>query len=501
MTGPATGPSRRERMRMPPVEVPERPPGVRRHDFAEVALGYDEAAAVAEAQRCLVCAHPTCVQGCPVGVRIDEFVAAVAAGEFDRAAAVVAEDNSLPAVCGRVCPQEVQCEGACVMARKGRAIHIGALERFVADRWARRQEARVAAESSDDEGHPSVGGPPGPVAAEPTGRRVAVVGSGPAGLACAGDLVAAGHEVVVYEALHELGGVLAYGIPRFRLPREVIDREIERLAACGVRFETDVVVGRSLTLDELLEGDGPERVDAVFIGVGAGLPRFLEIPGEHLVGVYAANEFLTRINLMGAHDPFAHTPLVPVADRRVMVFGAGNTAMDAARSAVRLGAREVVIAYRRGRDEMPARREEIRHAEDEGVILRTLVTPEEFLGDDEGHLVGVRLRGMELGEPGPDGRRRPRPRPDAVHTEPLDVAVVAIGNDPNPLLVRTVTGLERTERGTLVVDPETGATTHPRVWAGGDIVTGGATVISAMGAGRRAARAIDAHLRSTAAGR
>ncbi len=484
--GGGGAPSRRERMRMPPVPVPERPAQERRHDFDEVACGYDDEAAVAEARRCLVCARPTCVEGCPVGVRIDEFVAAVASGAFDRAAEVIAADNSLPAVCGRVCPQEVQCEGSCVLANKDRAIHIGALERFVADRWADRLDS-----------HRGEGGTTAPHRA-PTGRRVAIVGSGPAGLACAGDLVAAGHEVVVYEALHELGGVLAYGIPRFRLPRRIVEREIDRLRRLGVRFETDVVVGRTLTLDEILHGDRDEHADAVFVAVGAGLPRFLDVPGEHLVGVYSANEFLTRVNLMGAGEPGSRTPLLPLAGRRVMVFGAGNTAMDAARCAVRLEAAEVVVAYRRSREEMPARREEIGHAEAEGVVLSTHVAPVAFVGDERGRLSGVRLVRMEPGEPDDDGRRRPVPVPGSEHVEGVDVAIVAIGNAPNPLLVRTADGLETTRRGTLVVDPETGATTIPGVWAGGDIVTGGATVISAMGAGRRAARAIDAHLRRRA---
>lgn len=464
--------SRRERMQRSPVPMPERPADERRHDFEEVSTGYSPEQAIAEAERCLFCARPSCVQGCPVGVDIAEFVHRISEGRFLDAADVIAGDNSLPAVCGRVCPQETQCEGACVLAKKDKPIHIGNLERFAADH----------ARAHDDRSAPT---PP-----EPTGHRVAVVGSGPAGLACAGDLAARGHQVTVFEALHELGGVLAYGIPEFRLPKDIVAAEIERLRAAGVRFETSAVIGMVDSLDELLTSEG---FDAVFLGVGAGLPRFLDIAGENLIGVYAASEFLTRVNLMKAYVDGASTPLIAVEGRNVIVFGAGNTAMDAARTAVRLGAARVIIAYRRSRDEMPARAEEVAHAEAEGVELRTLVAPVELLGA-AGRLTGVRLQEMQLGAPDDDGRSRPVPVPDRYEELSIDVAIVAIGNEPNPLLLRTAPDLERSSRGTIVVDRDTGLTSKRRVFAGGDIVTGGATVILAMGAGRAAARAIDAEL-------
>ena len=466
--------SRRDRMKLDPVAMPERPAEERRLDFDEVNEGYTPELARAEAERCLYCARPTCVQGCPVGVDIVDFVHRVEAGRFAEAAEVIAADNSLPAVCGRVCPQETQCEGECVLAKKGKAIHIGNLERFVAD-YARA--------------HP--GSPAEPPS--PSGKRAAIVGSGPAGIACAHDLAALGHEVVVFEALHELGGVLAYGIPEFRLPKEIVAAEIDRLRAGGVRFETNAVIGMTDTVDDLLTTEG---FDAVFLGMGAGLPRFLDVPGEDLIGVYSASEFLTRVNLMKAYTGDSDTPLVTVEERAVVVFGAGNTAMDAARTAVRLGAGSVTIAYRRSRDEMPARAEEVAHAEAEGVVLETLVSPVALLGTGDGRLTGVRLQEMRLGEPDDHGRRRPVPVRDRTRELPVDVAIVAIGNDPNPLLLRATPDLARSDRGTVVADPATGRTSKPGVFAGGDIVTGGATVILAMGAGRRAAQAIDEYVRS-----
>ncbi len=465
--------SRRERMRRTPVPMPERAPDDRRTDFGEVNSGYTAELAIAEAERCLYCARPTCVQGCPVGVDIVEFVQRIEAGEFGEAAEVLAADNSLPAVCGRVCPQETQCEGACVLSNKGKPIHIGHLERFVAD-YAREHEHAAQ---------------PMPTS---TGKRIAVVGSGPSGIACAGDLVGLGHEVTVFEALHELGGVLAYGIPEFRLPKHIVTAEIDRLRQRGVRFEMNVVIGMLDTVDDLLTVEG---YDAVFLGVGAGLPRFLEVPGENLIGVYSASEFLTRVNLMRAYTGQSDTPLVEVRGKSVVVFGAGNTAMDSARTAIRLGARSVSILYRRTREEMPARAEEVEHAEAEGVRLETLVTPVELHGDSDGRLTGLVLQEMRPCEPDADGRRTPVPVEGRIRAVPANVAIVAIGNMPNPLLLRATPDLERSQRGTVIADGDTGQTSKEGVFAGGDIVTGGATVISAMGAGRRAAAAIDDFLR------
>ncbi|MDH3730060.1 MAG: NADPH-dependent glutamate synthase [Acidimicrobiia bacterium] len=461
--------TRRQRMAKAPTAMPERPPQERRFDFEEVNLGYTAELAVAEAERCLFCAHPPCVDGCPVGVDIFGFLEAVAAGDFLDAADAIAKDNSLPAICGRVCPQEVQCEGACVLAKKDKAIHIGHLERFVAD-YARTHR-----------------GPGAPAPAPASGRHVAVVGSGPAGLACATDLAKAGHRVTVFEALHVLGGVLTYGIPEFRLPKEIVNAEIAQLAELGVRFETNAVIGMVDTVDELLT-----TFDAVFIGVGAGLPRFLGVPGEDLIGVYSANEFLTRVNLMKAYTATADTPLLDLYRKRVVVFGGGNTAMDAVRTALRLGAASASILYRRTEAEMPARDEEVEHAKAEGVEIVTLVSPLQLLaGVNSGLLAGVRLQRMELGEPDDSGRRRPQPINGATFDMDIDVAVIAIGNSPNPLLLRTTPGLTQTDRGTLVIDNVTCRTSRPAVFAGGDIVTGGATVIVAMGHGRRAAAAID----------
>jgi glutamate synthase (NADPH) small chain len=459
-------------MAMERVEMPERPGRARAETFDEVNLGLTDQLAVLEASRCLQCPHPKCIEGCPVGVRIDEFIQAVADGNFDTAASIVARDNSLPAVCGRVCPQESQCEGACVLARKGRPIAIGHLERFVADRSREKGGGEVAL-----------------VAA--TGRSVGVVGSGPAGLACAFDLVRRGHGVTVYEALHEPGGVLTYGIPEYRLPREVVAAEVDLLRRHGVEFVMNAPIGRAESLDDLLE-----RHDAVFVGVGAGLPRFLDVPGEHLVGVLSANEFLTRVNLMRGYLEGAETPVPDLAGKKVAVIGGGNTAMDAVRTALRLGARDATIYYRRTEDEMPARREEIRHAREEGVHFEFLLNPVEFLGED-GWLHSMRLQRMRLGEPDGEGRRRPEPVANAEVDVPVDVVVIAVGNAPNPTLRRTP-GLEIGPNGTIVVDEQTGMTSREGVFAGGDVVTGGATVILAMGAGRRAAAAIDDYLRVSA---
>ena len=459
------------------VAMREQDPDQRRDNFDEVNLGYTQEMAVAEAERCLLCNRPTCVEGCPVGIDIREFVRLTAEERFLDAAEVIGRSSSLPAVCGRVCPQENQCEGTCVLARKEKPIAIGHLERFVAD------FARTHGRSPAHDEIPK------------TGKRIAVVGSGPAGLACAADLAKAGHDVTVFEALHELGGVLVYGIPEFRLPKDVVRAEIDALTELGVVFETNAVIGMIETIDELLDDDG---FDAVFIGVGAGLPRFLGVDGESLIGVYSANEFLTRVNLMKAYAAGAQTPLLDLDGKAVAVVGGGNTAMDAVRTARRLGAERAIVLYRRSEAEMPARAEEIDHAKAEGVEIITLVAPEEFLGDDHGWLRSVRLQRMQLGEPDADGRRRPEPVPGAIDEIDLDVAVIAVGNTPNPLLQKTTPDLEQTAWGTLVADPETCRTSKAGVFAGGDIVTGGATVILAMGAGRRAAAAIDEYVRSEA---
>ena len=459
--------TKKERMQLDRIEMPERDAAERAASFEEVNLGLTAQMAQLEAMRCLECKRPKCIDGCPVGIQIDEFIKHVAAGEVEAAAGVVQRDNLLPAICGRVCPQENQCEGACVLAKKERPIAIGHLERYVAD-YMRMEGLQTVAEP-----------------AAPTGKSIGVIGSGPAGLACAGDLIQSGHAVTVYEALHEPGGVLVYGIPEFRLPKEIVHTEIAGLQQLGVVFEMNAIIGRTHTLDELLE-----LHNAVFIGVGAGLPRFLGVPGENLIGVYSANEFLTRVNLMKAYLATAETPVLDVAGRRIVVFGGGNTAMDAARTAKRMGAADVRILYRRTEAEMPARVEEVRHAREEGIIFDFLVSPTELFGED-GLLTGVTLQRMELGEPDESGRRRPQPIAGETTTIPTDLAVVAIGNGPNPLLLATVPDLERSRWGTIAVAEATGRTSMPGVFAGGDIVTGGATVILAMGAGRRAAASIE----------
>ncbi len=453
---------------MPRTPMPEREGRLRALDFEEVNLGYTDQLAILEATRCLQCARPVCVDGCPVGVKINDFVAAVADGRFDEAGRIVATDNSLPAVCGRVCPQEIQCEGACVMGRRSSPIAIGHLERFVADRARGR------------------GGEQAPATA-PSGWSVAIVGSGPAGLACAADLSRLGHDVTVYEALHEAGGVLVYGIPEYRLPTAVVEAEVGRLEEMGVVFELNAPIGRAESIDDLLD-----RHDAVFIGIGAGLPRFLEVPGEHLVGVQSANEFLTRVNLMGANRSDAETPVL--VGKRVAVIGGGNTALDAVRTALRAGADSATVYYRRTEDEMPARREEIRHAREEGVHFEFLLNPVGFGGSER--VETMELVRMRQTEPGDDGRRSVEPIEGSEVAVPVDTVVVAVGNAPNPMLSGTP-DLTMSRRGTIVTD-EVGMTDKPGVFAGGDIVTGGATVILAMGAGRRAAQGIDAFLRSGA---
>lgn len=469
MTEPLT---KRERMKLERVDMPERDAAERARSFSEVNLGLTAQMARLEAMRCLECKNPVCVEGCPVGIQIDEFVLHIANGSIEAAAEVIQRDNLLPAICGRVCPQESQCEGACVLAKKGRPIAIGHLERYVAD-YMRAEGFDQVTERPD-----------------PTGKSVAVIGSGPSGLACAGDLIRSGHAVTVFEALHEPGGVLVYGIPEFRLPNEIVQTEIAGLEDLGVVFEMNAIIGRTHTLEELLAD-----FDAVFIGVGAGLPRFLGVPGENLIGVYSANEFLTRVNLMKAYLNDADTPVLDVAGKRVVVFGGGNTAMDGARTAQRLGAGEVRVLYRRTEEEMPARLEEIRHAREEGIVFEFLVSPTKLTGND-GMLKGVMLQRMQLGEPDESGRRRPEPISGETTTVEADLAIVAIGNRPNPLLLATVPELERTTWGTIAVDETNGRTSMPGVFAGGDIVTGGATVILAMGAGRRAAASIEEWLES-----
>jgi glutamate synthase (NADPH/NADH) small chain len=454
--------------------MPERNAYQRARDFCEVNRGFDAALAEKEAQRCLGCADPKCVHGCPVGVKVREVIDLVLDGRYLQAAAKLREDNVLPAVTGRVCPQETQCESACILGQRFAPLAIGHIERFVAD--YERQTGTIGL----------------PAAAPPTGKNVAIVGSGPAGLSCAGDLVLTGHAVTVFEALHEIGGVLVYGIPEFRLPKVIVRHEIDNLRRMGVEFQVDVVIGKTITVDELQQEMG---YDAVFIATGAGLPKFMNIPGEHLGGVYSANEFLTRVNLMKAYDPQRYdSPVYDCAKRNVAVIGGGNTAMDAVRSALRLGAAKASIVYRRSEAEMPARIEEVHHAKDEGVQFMTLHNPVEFLGDNRGFLTGVRLQKMKLGEPDESGRRRPVPIPGAKFLMPIDVAVIAVGTGANPLVQSTTLDMQTNKRGYIVADPETFRTTKRGVFAGGDIVSGSATVILAMGAGRSAARSIHEYL-------
>jgi glutamate synthase (NADPH/NADH) small chain len=443
-------------------EMPRQDPKVRARNFDEVALGYTPELALAEAERCLQCKKPFCVEGCPVGVKIPEFIAALREGDLPRAVRELKARNNLPAICGRVCPQETQCEMTCVLGKKQQPVAIGRLERFVAD-WELANGVEVT--------------PP----ERSTGKKIAVVGSGPAGLTCAADLARMGHQVTIYESLHAPGGVLMYGIPEFRLPKRIVEAEVEYVRRLGVEIVLNAVIGKLYSLDELLE-----RYDAVFLGTGAGLPQFLGIPGENLNGVYSANEFLTRTNLMKAYlFPEYATPIK--RKKRVAVVGGGNVAMDAARCALRLGAEEVHIVYRRSRQELPARAEEAENAEEEGILFDLLTNPVRILGDEHGWVTGMECIRMELGEPDASGRRRPVPISGSEFTFETDAVIIAIGTSPNPLIFQGVQGLERTRHGTVVADETTGRTTKERVWAGGDIVTGAATVISAMGAGKRAA--------------
>ena len=466
----------KERIRIPRVHMPELNAEVRAHNFAEVNQGLAASSAVTEATRCIACARPGCQLDCPVGVKIKDIVALIYAGDFLAAAAKMREDNALPAITGRVCPQESQCEGGCVIGKKGEPVAIGNLERFIAD--FERESGQLGL----------------PAIAPPTGKSVAIVGSGPAGLSAAGDLVQKGHRVRVFEALHELGGVLVYGIPEFRLPKAIVKEEVENLRRRGVEFETNVVVGKSVTIDELMRN---EHYDAVFVATGAGLPVFLGVPGEHLNGVYSANEFLTRVNLMRAYQAADYdAPVYDCRDRDVIVVGGGNTAMDAVRTARRLGARTATLVYRRSEAEMPARAEEVKHACEEGVEFRMLTNPIEFLGDEKGWLTGARCVRMELSEPDASGRRRPVEIKGSEFEMPAHVAIIGVGTTANPLIQSTTPELATNKRNYIVADEKTMRTSKRGVFAGGDIVTGGATVILAMGAGRKAAASIHEFLTS-----
>lgn len=464
-----------EKINLNRVPMPKQEPKVRARNFNEVAQGYTPEMALEEAKRCLQCKKRNCVEGCPVNVRIPEFILAVREGRMADAVKELKANNALPGICGRVCPQETQCESKCTLEKKGAPIAIGRIERFVAD-WERAL--------------PSSQKPPTQIAPA-TGKRVAVVGSGPAGLTCAADLAKLGHKVTLFEALHVAGGVLMYGIPEFRLPKEIVQNEVEYVKSLGVEIRLNSVIGKIDTVDELLA----EGFDAVFLGTGAGLPMFLGIPGENLNGIYSANEFLTRTNLMKAYlFPEFDTPIK--RGKKVAVIGGGNVAMDSARCALRLGAEEVYIVYRRSREEMPARAEEVENAEEEGIIFKFLTNPRKFIGNAQGWVTAMECDEMVLGEPDASGRRRPIVKPGGGITMEVDTVVVALGTTPNPLVPSTTKGLETTKKGTVVADEATGKTVKDRVWAGGDVVTGAATVISAMGAGKRAAAAIDAYLKA-----
>ena len=455
--------------KIPRLEAREQDPKVRAQNFEEVCYGFTVEEAQLEASRCIQCKKPKCVTDCPVSIQIPQFIEQVLKGDIKEAARILATDNSLPAVCGRVCPQETQCEGACILGVKGQPVNIGKLERFVAD-WSRENGVVFTDKQS------------------PNGKKVAIVGSGPAGLACATDLAKKGYAVTIFEALHKPGGVLEYGIPEFRLPKErVVKNEIENLKKLGVSIETNVVIGRTITVDDLFD---KESFGAVFIGSGAGLPKFMGIPGENLNGVFSANEFLTRNNLMRAYDTAYDTPIF--VGRRVAVVGGGNVAMDAARTALRLGA-EVTVVYRRTEKELPARVEEVHHAKEEGIVFHLLTNPTEVLGDEKGWVRGLRCVQMELGEPDESGRRSPKEIPNSAFELATDVVIMSLGTSPNPLIAATTPGLETNKWSCLVAD-EDGATSRPGVFAGGDAVTGAATVILAMGAGRKAAAAIDRYL-------
>ncbi len=451
-------------------EMPVQDPKVRSGNFDEVALGYTEEQALDEADRCLNCKNKPCVGGCPVAIDIPAFIMKIREKDYEGAYQIISRSSSLPAVCGRVCPQETQCESKCVRGRKGEPVAIGRLERFVAD-WHNRH---------------ALGDMEKP---EPNGHKCAIIGAGPSGLACAGDLARMGYDVTVFEALHLAGGVLVYGIPEFRLPKAIVEKEIENLKALGVKLETNVVIGRTIEVDELFE----QGYEAIFIGSGAGLPRFMNIPGENLKGVYSANEFLTRVNLMKAYKDGADTPIKN--SRSVAVVGGGNVAMDAARCAKRLGAEDVYIVYRRGEEEMPARNEEIHHAKEEGIIFKTLTNPVEILGDEHKFVNGMKCVEMQLGEPDESGRRKPETKPDSEHILDVDCVIMAIGTSPNPLIRNTTEGLQTNKHGCFIAD-EHGLTSREGVYAGGDAVTGAATVILAMGAGKTAAKAMDEYIRS-----
>ena len=458
------------------VAMPRQDPKVRGRNFNEVALGYTEDMASKEANRCIQCPKRPCVDGCPVNVDIPEFIKAIRDNNMPESVRIMKGKNALPGICGRVCPQETQCEEVCTLSKKGAPIAIGRLERYVAD-WEREHSSELASS-------PNL--PP------PTGKKVAVIGSGPAGLTCAADLAKFGHKVTIFEALHIAGGVLMYGIPEFRLPKAIVQGEVDYVKSLGVEIRLDSVMGKLATVDELLESN----YDAVFLGTGAGLPMFLDIPGENFNGVYSANEFLTRVNLMKAYlFPEYDTPIK--IGKRVAVVGGGNVAMDAARCALRLGADEVYIIYRRSRVEMPARHEEAENAEEEGIIFKLLTNPKRFICNNQGWVTATECYEMELGEPDASGRCRPIVKEGSEFTIDVDVAVVALGTTPNPLIPSTTRGLETRKNGTVVADEETGKTVKKGVWAGGDVVTGAATVISAMGAGKRAAASIDTYLKST----
>ena len=459
-------------MSLEKVKMPEQDPNVRNRNFDEVALGYTPEMAIEEAQRCLHCKHKPCVGGCPVNVPIPEFIEKVAEGDFDAAYEVITRENALPAICGRVCPQEDQCEGRCVRGIKGEPVGIGRMERFVADYHMAKGDASE------------------PVG-EKNGIKVAVIGCGPSGITCAGELARRGYEVTVFEALHKPGGVLVYGIPEFRLPKSLVAKEIENVEKLGVKIDTNVIVGKSITVDELM-ADGYK---AVFIGSGAGLPKFLNIPGENLLGVYSANEFLTRVNLMKSFK-FPEVPTPVKVGKKVAVVGAGNVAMDAARTAKRLGADEVYIVYRRSEAECPARLEEVHHAKEEGIIFKFLNNPSKILGDENGHVTGIEVVEQELGEPDASGRRRPVPIEGSNYVIDVDSVIISVGTSPNPLLRSTTPGLDTQSWGGIIVDEATMESSKEYVYAGGDAVTGAATVILAMGAGKTAAAAIDEKLKA-----
>ena len=452
------------------VPVREQEPEVRAKNFDEVCLGYNKEEAMDEATRCLNCKNPRCVEGCPVSINIPAFISEVKDGNFEEAAKIIAKSSALPAVCGRVCPQETQCEGKCIRGIKGDPLSIGKLERFVAD-WAAENGIRPVSDAAKKD------------------KKVAVIGSGPAGLTCAGDLARMGYDVTIFEALHEPGGVLVYGIPEFRLPKDkVVKHEIENVKALGVKIETNVIIGKSVTIDELIEEEG---FDAIFIGSGAGLPKFMGIPGETASGVFSANEYLTRSNLMKAYDPKSPTPIK--IGRKVAVVGGGNVAMDAARTALRLGS-EVHIVYRRSEEELPARVEEVHHAKEEGVVFDLLTNPVEILTDENGWVNGIKCIRMELGEPDESGRRRPVEVAGSEFVIDVDTVIMSLGTSPNPLIASTTAGLDVNKRGCIIATEDTGATSKDGVYAGGDAVTGAATVILAMGAGKSAAAGIDEYL-------